>query len=382
MPEVRLHLRLDPHETQPNWLWDPAAPEFRKSFYRSFGLGRSDTWATIDPATPKGVRALDRIELLVKSGAVLLGEARLQESLTGAELDACEWFELGNRFFKGDPGFSLWDDYPSCRSAAIPNEVHLTADVLVSEAFRAVVEAERLRGLEFLRVKEKSRKPKLAWYVGIARQQLGQGVDHPWLDRGRWEQYLRDHASRTYDQDPTRPPGHFSGHWVRDDAGRSDALLARLLRLVPEGAGPVLEGLTVLGVPRYWRERLPAADFAYVPAGRDGPNREGKILRFRKLCARRRARDALLAAGLIREQDAEPLLVVDEPPAGAPNLDLLYPPAPPMYSDAELAALRAQERATATALATRRTPLRRSRSLARRPATRGAREGAQRKSRA
>lgn len=345
MPAYQLVLRLDPRDAQPNWLHDPAAPAFRKSFYRSLGLRGTDTWATIDPLAPKSGATLDRIELLVKSGAVALAEARLRESLTRQELEACEWFALENRFFKGDPGFSLWDDYPSCRSAAIPAGIHLFADVVVSEAFRGVVEAGGLRGLEFLRVKEKSRKPKLAWYVAVARQPLGQGVDHPWFDRARWEQYVREHPATTYDQDPTRPPGHFRGGWVRDEAYRSDPLLARFARLLPERSEAALVGLTVLCVPRYSRAHLPVADFAYVSLTPDGPNREGKVLRFRRLCASRRARDALLGAGLIREQDAEPLLVVDALPAGAPDLDRLHPPPPPMYTDAELAELRAAEQA-------------------------------------
>ena len=343
MPACELVLRLDPRDAQPNWLHDPAAPALRKSFYRSLGLRGTDTWVTIDPLAPKSAGTFDRIEVFVKSGAVALGEARLRESLTAAELEACEWFALENRFFKGDPGFSVWDDYPSCRSAAIPDGIHLFADVVCSAAFRAVVEAQRLRGLEFLRVKEKSRKPKLAWHVAVALAPLGQGVDHPWFDRPRWERYLREHAALTHDQDPTRPPGHFRGGWVRDDAYRSDPLLARLLRLLPEKSEEPLEGLTLLPLARYSRAHLPAADFAYVPLCPDGPNRAGKLFRFRRLCASRRARDALIDTGLLRERDAEPLLIVDAPPAGAPDLDRLHPPVPPTYTDAELAALRAAE---------------------------------------
>jgi hypothetical protein len=132
---------------------------------------------------------------------------------------------------------------------------------------------------------------------------------------------------------------------VRDEAYRSDPLLARFARLLPEKSEAAFVGLTVLCVPRYSRAYLPAADFAYVSLTPDGPNREGKVLRFRRLCASRRARDALLGAGLIREQDAEPLLVVDAPPAGAPDLDRLHPPPPPMYTDVELAGLCAAEQA-------------------------------------
>jgi hypothetical protein len=343
VPAYQLVLRLDPHDAQPNWLHDPAAPALRRSFYRSLGLRGTDTWVTLDPLAPKTADTFDRLEVLVKSGAVALGEVRLRESLTAEELEACEWFGLENRFFKAEPGYSVWDDYPACKSAAIPDGIHLFGDVVVSAMFRAVVEARRLGGLEFLRVKEKSRKPKLVWHVAVARAPLGQGVDHPWFDRTRWERYLRAHAATTYDQDAARPPGHFSGGWIRDEAYGAVPLLARLLKLLPEKSEQPLVGLTVLPVARYARAHLPATDFAYVPLGRDGPSRAGKLLRFRRLCASRRARDALLDAGLIRERDAEPLLVVDAPPTGAPDLDRLHPPPPPMYTDQELAALRAAE---------------------------------------
>lgn len=343
MPACELVLRLDPRDAQPNWLHDPAAPELRRSFYRSLGLRGTDTWVTLDPLAPKSAATFDRLEVFVRSGAVALGEVRLRETPTADELAACEWFALQSRFFKGNPGFSLWDDYPSCKSAAIPDGIHLFADVVVSQVFRAVVETQRLAGLEFLRVQEKSRKPKLAWFMALPGRSLGQGVDHPWFDRGRWERYLADHRPQTRDQDPARPPGHFRGGWVRDEAYRSDPLLARLLKLLPERSEAPLEGLTILPLARYARAHLPAADFAYVRPTPDGPNREGKILRFRQLCASRRARDALVGAGLIRERDAEPLLVVEGPPPGAPDLDRLHPAPPPMYTTAELAALRALE---------------------------------------
>lgn len=323
----RLSLRLEP-----------------QAFYRTLGLRAVGGWATLDPLAPKAARALERLELFVRSGAARVDEARLHESMTAAELEACEWFELGNRFFKGNPGFTLWDDYPSCRSAAVPDGIHLFADCVVSARFRALVTKRRLRGLEFLRVREKSRKPRLAWFVALPRAPLGQGVDHPWFDRPRWEVYLRAHPATTHDQDATRPPRHFRGAWVRDAAYRSEPLLARLERLLPERSETPLAGLAVFPVARYWRGRIPAADFAYVPLCPDGPNRDGKILRFRGLCASRRARDVLLRAGLFRQQDMTPLVLVDAPPAGAPNLDRRHPPAPPMYTPAELTALRAAER--------------------------------------
>ena len=299
MPACELVLRLDPRDAEPNWLHDPAAPALRKSFYRSLGLRGSDTWVTIDPAAPKSAETLDRIEVFVKSGAVALGEVRLRESPTAAELEACEWFALENRFFKGDPGYSVWDDYPSCRSAAIPDGIHLFADVVCSAAFRAVVEAQQQRGLEFLRVKEKSRKPKLAWHVAVARAPLGQGVDHPWFDRRRWERYLREHAALTLRPGPDPTAGAFS-RWL--GARRRVPFRPAARPVAPAAAGEVgatarrpdraAGGALLAGAPASRRLRLRAAlPGQSEPRGQAFPLPRALREPPRAQCARRRRSD-------------------------------------------------------------------------------------------
>lgn len=60
-------------------------------------------------------------------------------------------------------------------------------------------------------------------------------------------------------------------------------------------------------MPRYWTGALPAADFAHVPWGEDGPNREGRILRFRQLAVRDRARQVLVEAKLVPAKSFLPL---------------------------------------------------------------------------
>jgi hypothetical protein len=104
-----------------------------------------------------------------------------------------------------------------------------------------------------------------------------------------------------------------------------------------------LGGLTIVTIPRYWRGALPDTDFAYVPSSEDGPNREGKILRFRDLLVSGRARAALLEAGLFEEKVFLPVRVVDQPEPGIQVLDDVDRPLKPMYTPAELERLRQQE---------------------------------------
>ena len=105
-----------------------------------------------------------------------------------------------------------------------------------------------------------------------------------------------------------------------------------------------LGGLTIVTIPRVWNGALPEADFAFGPWGEDGPNREGKVLRFRHLYVSARARRALIDAGLFSAKAFLPVRVLDDPEPGVDLLDLPVRPLHPMYSPAELEALRAQER--------------------------------------
>jgi hypothetical protein len=86
----------------------------------------------------------------------------------------------------------------------------------------------------------------------------------------------------------------------------------------------------------------------------DGPNREGKILRFRDLLVGGRARAALLEAGLFEEKVFLPVRVVDQPEPGVQVLDDDNRPLKPMYTPAELERLRQQE--AELGLGTRPTP--------------------------
>jgi hypothetical protein len=137
----------------------------------------------------------------------------------------------------------------------------------------------------------------------------------------------------------------FHQRWLRLDLGPEAAFLVPLLEMFPP-PGPresTLAGLTLVTVPRYWARAFPDADFAYVPWGEDGPNREGKPMRFRQLVVSRRARQVLLDARLLAPRALLAVRSVAVPEAGVEVLDDRHGPVPPMYTADELAALRLQE---------------------------------------
>jgi hypothetical protein len=97
-------------------------------------------------------------------------------------------------------------------------------------------------------------------------------------------------------------------------------------------------------VPRSWTQAFPVADFAYVPWGEEGPNRNGKMMRIRQLTVSGRAGRALIDAGLFSEKAFLPTRSVAVPADGVALLDKRHDPVPPMYTDDELAVLRSRER--------------------------------------
>lgn len=108
---------------------------------------------------------------------------------------------------------------------------------------------------------------------------------------------------------------------------------------MPEQPDSGLRGLRFAMVDRYSASAAPTTDFAYVRWGEDGPNREGKIMRFRILAASRRAREALLNARLFESKHFWPVRMVAPPASDSWRDESVLP----MYSPAELAALRRRE---------------------------------------
>jgi hypothetical protein len=138
----------------------------------------------------------------------------------------------------------------------------------------------------------------------------------------------------------------FHQRCLRLDLGPEAELLVPLLELFPppRPRESTLSGLTPVTVPRYWARVFPDADFAYVPWGEDGPNREGKPMRFRQLVVSRRARQVLIDARRLAPKALLAVRSIVVPEAGIEVLDEHHGRVPAMNTPDELAALRLEER--------------------------------------
>ena len=342
MSTFSLTLRVDaPTSADGNWSATSSESDaLRQRLYPSFGVrARSRAWVTILPGTKKGDAVLRTLSAEREAGRAVVGAATLAEACGRSETDAAHWFLLGTRTVDD---FNLWDAYPSCRAGTLP-KVHALNHTFVSSAFVAVCRERQLTGVSFLRCASRGRKPGDPWFVALPDSALGRGLDHVWFDRTRW---LADVRSRPDRRTSALATGQWSFHqcWLRDAA--VDAMPLRDVLAVcptPPEYTP-LGGLTITTIPRFWRGALPDADFAYIPWGEDGPNREGKILRFRNLYVSAHGRRALIDAGLFPEKMFFPVRVVDSPEPGVDLLDSAEHPLKPMYTPAELEHLRARER--------------------------------------
>lgn len=341
MPQFTLELRLDARaaagDETPAVLSAPSQA-LRAEAYKRLGLkSRSGAaWVSLDLDAAKGWARFDALVAECRAGRLEAGAAIAREK---SPQDA-DWFALQTR--AAYDSFSLWDDYPGYRAGTHP-EGHALNETFVSEAFVAAVQEAGLRGVSFLRCRNRGRKPGPAWFVALPERSLGLGLDYPWFDRQRWMAEVADDARKR--SAPLRcGQSQFHQCWLRDDLGADAAFVGRLLELFPMPRERVpLQGLEFITVPRYWSRALPDADFAYLAFGEDGPNREGKVLRFRKLAVSRRARQSLVQADLFAPNAFAPLRSVTTPEPGVEVLDGRHEPIPPMFEPQELAALRAQE---------------------------------------
>lgn len=323
----------------------PASQALRAQLYRELGLkARSVAWVTITPGTTKGDAVVERLIEERRAGRALVGAAFLTEVMTDAERADAAWSLVATRTVDD---FSLWDDYPGAKVGTLP-AVHALNHTFVSSAFVESWRRHGLTGAGFLTCASRGRKAGAPWFVALPDRSLGRGLDHPWFARASWR---RDVAGRPDRRSSALDVGQSAFHqrWLRPDAALEPPL-ARLLALCPSPAAYTsgLDGLQIVTVPRYWAGALPPGDAAYLPWGEDGPNREGKMLRFRQLAVSARARQALAADGLFASTAFLPLRVIhDVRPQDV--LDRPGDPVPAMYTAVELAALRAQEPAVVAA---------------------------------
>ena len=315
----------------------------RTRVYRKLGLKvHSNAWVRINLNTPDGMNKIQRLIEECKTGHVTAGTANVYERLDKDESAAVDWSYLYSKTVNSS--FSLWDDYPSYISSELSTG-HAFNHTFVSEKFVDTCERSGLRGISFLRCRKKGRKDGPVWFVALPEKSLGRALDHDLFDRSSW---IRDVGDDQNKRSSSLDVGQSNFHqrWCRADRLRDASSLQPLLELFPmsRARDSILLGLSFVTVPRFWSNAFPDADFSYFPLGEDGPNREGKMMRFRQLVVSRHARRALIDAGLFTEKAFLGVRSVASPTEGIEILDQSHGPVAPMYTADELADLRSQER--------------------------------------
>jgi hypothetical protein len=344
MSAFSLMIRVDavpvPGDSAPP-MFSPASQQLRQALYPKLGLKVHNAgWVTIIPGTKKADATIAALVAEREAGRAVAGAAILTETFDRDHAASAPWSFLNTRLIDD---FSLWDDYPGCKAGTLP-KVHALNHTFVSTAFVAACERRGLSGVSFLQCANTGRKAGDPWFVALPDHSLGRGLDHPWFSRERWGHDTRFRADR---RTTARDVGQSQFHqcWLNDSAS-NEAPLDRVLTLcpTPKSFASGLDGLQVVTIPRYWAGALPAADFAFVPWGEDGENREGKIMRFRQLAISAKARAALIDECLFDAKAFLPVRAIDTPEPGVVLLDRQADPLPPMFTAEELAVLRARER--------------------------------------
>jgi hypothetical protein len=182
--------------------------------------------------------------------------------------------------------------------------------MIVSQLFVDTVREHRLRGLEFLPVPPENRKRQDGWCEAFATHPLGRGIDHTVLDSARVNEYLLSFDRKAME----RREGKCDTEKDRDlvDPSRvGDPWIASCLA----SGTLVLKSST-----RYIQEELPKeVDFAYT---RLGSGQVPKALMLpRDIVCSHKAKEILVAAGMLRATHLEVIEVIPAAEADQPILD-------------------------------------------------------------
>lgn len=315
----------------------------------------------VDLDSPKLPQLIYAIEQLRKQKVAKTGSGKLTERFVDDGKTHVEWYVLRPAADFADWGAPGRKEWPALHCLGVPTTkadsyrpgVHALSGggCFVSEHLKSCIEQHGLTGVEFLWVPDRGKYAAPQWYLTVAAQPLGRGLDHPSFDPGKFVTKRTDR--RDYDQ-PTDPQWRygitewFSNDQFRSGAGYGHGAKERLLAMFEPGQ------LTVESFRRVLRGCLPETDFAYIWYQLESP-------RLRGLCINRKARDLLVRERLIREDECQGVLVVDRPDRGTEILDVLPggPAGPgPAYSEEELAEIRRELQAWRKAFDAQPRPVR------------------------
>jgi hypothetical protein len=316
---------------------------------RPLGATLEDYVTTVE-ATPSHVAQLVKLlQQWRKEGARINGYG-YGEELVDEERTPVEWFTVRQSSSDSEAFENGWEqlerpiktlnDYLSVRADRLKPNVHIVDSVLqvyVSERFKAVVEAHRLTGIEFVWIRDTGKYRARQWYLPVCSRCLGRGLDAPWIDPGK----LSGKGNETLDPRSRHGVLGAEPEQYKRDAGPDDPGVGKLLRL--------LRSMELLkrppdfeSVPRFLRKYVPNTDFAGTVLDMAEYD-DDFVHRHRGLAMNRKACDLLGAEGVVGDGDCVPVLIVERAPSGVENLDRRYGPPEPAFSSAQMARIRELE---------------------------------------
>ncbi|AFQ43884.1 SMI1/KNR4 family protein [Desulfosporosinus meridiei] len=279
---------------------------FSKEFIRSLGLRvESGVWSTLNLSSPVSNDFITKSEELITNGiAKLIGI--LKQTIVEDEEDKVEWYKLisKNEFY-----FESVNEIITCKADRIPQNIHLASgfyyNQFVSEEFIKTVQEYDLKGLEWVWIKDIGRYKSKQWYLPVAMEAIGRGIDHPWWDpiNIRGSHMLRPQQYRHGIWEFYKKEMH---EFIRFDNSNQKGVLSLF--------NP--KELEIRSYERFLSKFIPDADFAYIWRGKD----QGWA-RWRGLYISKKAKDILLKHKLISQRDIEPIQILTEVPEGCDILD-------------------------------------------------------------
>lgn len=227
----------------------------------------------------------------------------------------CGWAEPPSAFLYGEYRMSPTQT-PACKADKAPPGAHMMYQ-LVSEKFKAVVEANGFSGAEFLWMQDVGKCKAMQWYKLVPQYRIGLGFDHPWFDPAKADELQTKNGEpiisiRQFRNDQLRPGVAFTEPWKN-----------KFIQLCSPGC------LTYCFPEPVLREFLPQSDFA--------------VAAERHICVTRRVRDVLLRERLIQQMETGPLLITDTAPPGVKCYDTKEIWMRPVVSPEELRLIKENE---------------------------------------
>jgi hypothetical protein len=249
----------------------------------------------------------------------------------------------------------LVPDLELTASARVRGNTHLARvgpSIVASDKFLKAVGDAGLTGLGVLPWRREWHANLMGWSQIYALQPMGRGIDHPMFDRRK-----HDLSSARFAPDPSCASGYSIANVYERDIDTRESRWGSLLRGDVRIDHPIIQRLMELQPPgfrfdgptRFIREFVPDTDFAYNRWEGRGASRAGRDgRRGRDICCSHRARDILVAAGVLAPSKLIPIATIPESDADNEVLDrtIEHPLPLPTFTEAEAEHERARRRSS------------------------------------